>query len=315
MTKKNLAIILPAFNEEITIKETINIFSKEFPFASIWVINNNSTDNTEPLARAAFKKIGCKGGVINEKEQGKGCAIRRAFSNVQADYYLVCDADLTYPISYAHHLLEPLFQDKADMVVGDRHSLGDYSNKNKRNFHIFGNWLVCKLVNILFHSNLVDVMSGYRALNKKFVKNYPILVSGFEIETDMTLHALDKRFRIVEIPIKYKERPESSFSKLNTLSDGTKVLFTIARILRYYKPLVFFGFLAFFIALLGFLAALPVILEWIEFQYIKHIPLAILATGLEVVAFILIAIGLILDSIAHHEKVSFERNFIQHCGD
>lgn len=254
--------------------------------------------------------MGARGGVINEKRPGKGNAVRRAFLDVDADIYILADADLTYPAARAHELMAPIIAGVADMVVGDRHSSGHYAAENKRVLHGFGNRLVRHLVNKLFRSNLADIMSGYRVFNRRFVKSYPILVEGFEIETDMTLHALDKRFRIVEIPVDYRDRPAGSYSKLNTLRDGARVLSTIGNILRYYRPLVFFGGAAVFLALLGVTAGIPVLEEWITERYIRHLPLAILATGLEIVAIVLAAIGLILDSITHQDKRNFERGLL-----
>jgi len=301
-----IAIVLPAFNEETTIDATIRSFFKELPSAFIWVINNNSTDLTHFNALTTFNSLGCNGGVIFENMKGKGNAVRRAFRDIDADVYVIADADLTYPANRVHDLIAPILSNSADMVVGDRHSSGHYLAENKRLFHGLGNLLVKELVNMLFNSNLKDIMSGYRVFNRFFVKNYPILVEGFEIETDMTLHALDKRFRIFEIPIEYKDRPVGSFSKLNTISDGISVLLTIARILRYYRPMVFFGFSSVLIACFGLITAIPVFIDWIEHRYIYHVPLAILATGLEIISIILFAIGLILDSISHHNKCLFE---------
>ncbi len=309
---KKIAIILPAYNEEITIGPTIRAFYAEAPEAEIWVINNASSDNTEIIAMHTFNELGCSGGVINENRKGKGNAVRRAFHEIDADVYILADADMTYPAGALNDLISPILSGCADMVVGDRHSGGHYEKENKRPLHNFGNRLVQWLVNRLFKANLVDIMSGYRAFNKLFVKNYPILVEGFEIETDMTLHALDKRMRIVEIPVVYQDRPEGSFSKLNTLRDGMRVITTISSILRYYRPLVFFGISAFVFFSMGIFAAIPVLHEWIETRYIQHIPLAILATGLEIVSILLIAIGLILDSISHQDKRNFERELLNH---
>jgi glycosyltransferase involved in cell wall biosynthesis len=243
--------------------------------------------------------------------QGKGNAVRRAFLEIDADIYIIADADMTYPAGQALELMAPIMMGKADMVVGDRHSCGSYAAENKRALHGFGNRLVRDLVNKLFNANLADIMSGYRVFNRRFVKSYPILVEGFEIETDMTLHALDKRFRIVEIPIDYRDRPAGSFSKLNTLRDGAKVLNTIGNILRYYRPLVFFGGAAIFFVMLGLLAGAPVIYEWVSERNIRHVPLAILATGLQIVAIVFAAIGLILDSITHQDKRNFERELLR----
>jgi glycosyltransferase involved in cell wall biosynthesis len=305
-----VAIVLPAYNEEQTIAATIEDFHQALPDAAIWVINNRSSDATEHKALDTLSRHGCKGGVINEKRPGKGNAVRRAFLDIDADIYILADADLTYPASQAHELMAPVIAGEADMVVGDRHSAGHYAAENKRALHGFGNRLVRDLVNKLFHSELADIMSGYRVFNRRFVKSYPILVEGFEIETDVTLHALDKRFRIVEIPVEYRDRPAGSFSKLNTLRDGARVLSTIGNILRYYRPLVFFGGAAILFALLGLIAGIPVIEEWIRERYIRHVPLAILATGLGIVAIVLAAIGLILDSITHQDKRNFERELL-----
>ena len=305
-----IAIILPAYNEAQTIVETIRDFHAACPGAELWVINNNSSDNTENLASEVLAELGATGGIITEQRQGKGNAVRRAFHEVDADVYVMADADQTYPAERVNALIQPIVDGKADMVVGDRHSDGHYAQENKRALHGFGNRLVRNLVNRLFNARLEDIMSGYRVFNRRFVKNYPILVEGFEIETDMTLHALDKRFRIVEIPVEYRDRPSGSVSKLNTVTDGTKVMFTIARILRYYRPLAFFGGGAILVGLAGVLAALPVLDDWVREQYIYHVPLAILATGLEIVAVLMLAIGLILDSITHQDKSSFERELL-----
>lgn len=304
-------MILPAYNEEMTIAETIRAFHEQLPESEIWVINNNSSDNTENIAKETLKNLHAKGGVTTEKRQGKGYAVRRAFMDIDADIYVLSDADLTYPASQIHELLSPIQNGKADMVVGDRQSGGQYQKENKRPLHNFGNRLVQFLVNHLFDAQLTDIMSGYRVFNKIFVKNYPILVDGFEIETDMTLHALDKRFRIIEIPINYKDRPEGSFSKLNTFRDGFRVLGTISKIFRYYKPLFFFSLVAILSGTLGLAAAIPVFTDYITKGFIYHIPLAILATGLELVALIMIAVGLILDANAYYNKSNFERNLLK----
>ena len=307
---KKIAVILPAHNEELTIGGTIEAFHNELPEARIVVVNNNSKDATAAIARDTLKRLGAQGVVIDEHREGKGNAVRRAFTDVDADIYVMSDADLTYPAVQARELMAPVIAGEADMVVGDRHSAGHYAAENKRVLHGFGNRLVRDLVNKLFRANLADIMSGYRVVNRRFVKSYPILVEGFEIETDMTLHALDKRFRIVEIPVKYSDRPAGSFSKVNTLRDGARVLSTIGNILRYYRPLVFFGGAAVLLALLGLIAGVPVIEEWISERYIRHVPLAILATGLEIVAIVLAAIGLILDSITNQDKRNFERTLL-----
>lgn len=309
-SKFQVVVILPAYNEEITIEETIRVFHSALPEAAIWVVNNRSSDKTETVALSTLFEMNCAGGVLNESRKGKGNAVRRAFLEINADVYVLCDADLTYPAERVRDLMAPVIEGCADMVVGDRHSKGHYAAENKRALHGFGNRLVRNLVNRLFNAELTDIMSGYRVFSRRFVKSYPILVEGFEIETDMTLHALDKRFRITEIPVEYRDRPEGSVSKLNTFSDGAKVIFAIANILRYYRPLTFFGGLAVIIGLAGFIAALPVFEDWVSDHYIYHVPLAILATGLEVTAVLIMAIGLILDSITHQDKRTFERELL-----
>lgn len=309
-----IAVILPAYNEEVTIREVILAFHKSLPQASIYVINNNSKDRTAELAAATLSEVGVDGRVIHESRQGKGNALRRAFQEVDADVYLLSDADLTYPADRAHDLMWPVLSGEADMVVGDRHSGGHYSEQNKRSLHDFGNKLVRNLINVFFKAELKDILSGYRAFSRRFVKNYAILVEGFQVEADMTLHALDKRFRIVEIPVEYVDRPAGSVSKLNTLSDGARVLFTIAHILRYYRPLVFFGAIAMLAMMLGLVAGVPVIDDWLTYRYIHHVPLAILAASLEIVAVVMLSIGLILDSIAHQQKVKYELHVLAQDG-
>lgn len=305
-----IAVVLPAYNEELTIEGTIRAFHAALPHAAIWVVNNRSTDTTQAVACNTLLGLGCSGGVLNESRKGKGNAVRRAFLEIDADIYVLADADLTYPAERVLDLMRPVIEGEADMVVGDRHSTGHYAAENKRAMHGFGNRLVRSLVNHLFNAKLADVMSGYRVFSRRFVKSYPILVEGFEIETDVTLHALDKRFRIVEIPVEYKDRPEGSVSKLNTFADGAKVLFTIAQILRYYRPLLFFGGISLAFLLFGLLASYPVIRDWVEHRYIYHVPLAILAAGLETSAIFALGIGLILDSITHQNKMAFERSLL-----
>lgn len=305
-----IACIFPAYNEELTIEETLRAFHSELPEAELWVVDNNSSDGTGKISKETICKLCAHGGVLNESRQGKGNAVRKAFREIDADYYLMSDADLTYPAAQARELLAPVLNGEADMTVGDRHANGRYKTENKRTFHNFGNHLVLFLINTLFKSRLSDIMSGYRAFNRQFVKNYPILVEGFELETDMTLHALDKRFRIVEIPINYKDRPEGSISKLNTFHDGLRVLKTIINIFRYYKPLCFFGLISLLFFLCGLVAAIPVLGDYITRGYVYHVPLALLATGLEIVALLLLVVGLILDQSSYYNRCNFERKLL-----
>lgn len=304
---RDIAIILPALNEEQTIADCIRVFYSELPSAYFVIINNASTDSTVQRAEDALSELAAQGIVIDEPRPGKGNAVRAGFGAVDAEIYVVVDADMTYPARQVHELIQAVRGGAADMAVGDRLSEGVYENENKRSFHGFGNSLVGWLVNTIFRADLRDIMSGYRVLSRHFVRNYPILVEGFQIETDMTLHALDKRFSVVEIPVAYKDRPPGSSSKLNTFRDGARVLFTIANIFRHYRPLAFFGGIAVLIACLSVLTGIPVIEDWLEFRYIYHVPLAILASGLALLSCLFLVLALILDSITHQHKLDFER--------
>jgi glycosyltransferase involved in cell wall biosynthesis len=301
-----IAIVLPAYNESATIAATMREFHAALPEAQLWVVDNASTDGTGAIAADTLAALGAAGGVIAEPRRGKANAVRRAFLEVEADAYLMADADCTYPADRARALLAPVLAGQADMVVGDRHSLGHYASENKRPMHGAGNRLVQLLVNRLFRARLADILSGYRAFGRRFVKTYPIVVEGFEIEADVTLHALDKRFRILEVPIEYRDRPAGSASKLDTLRDGARVLWIIMQLFRYYRPLPFFGLLAAAMLAFGLAAAVPVLDDWFRYRYIHHVPLAILAASSVVVATVLFAVGLILDGMAHQQRMRFE---------
>jgi glycosyltransferase involved in cell wall biosynthesis len=304
--KHQITIILPAYNEELTIKKTILDFHKNLPDAFICVINNASFDDTESIAKNIIKEENIAGIVLTENRKGKAYAVRKGFQEIDSEIYILTDADCTYQGSDVSSLLEPIFKKEADLVVGDRHKAGAYKKENKRMFHYFGNQLVKIAINFLFKANLNDIMSGYRVMTKKFVKNFPILSEGFELETELTLHALDKRFRIKEISIEYKDRPTGSFSKLNTISDGIKVIKTIIWIFKYYKPFVFFGTLSLFFFISGLASGYPVIYEYFKTRYILHLPLAILSMGFMVMSLISFSIGLVLDTIVKFHKFEYE---------
>jgi len=304
-------VVLAAYNEAPTIEQTIASFHEALPEAGVFVIDNNSSDSTARIANETLCALDCAGGVIAEPRQGKGNAVRRAFTEIDADVYVLADADMTYPAGRARDLIKPVLEDRADMVVGNRRAVGRYAEQNKRPLHNVGNRLVGRLVNTLFRSQLDDIMSGYRAVSRTFAWTYPILVEGFEIETDMTLHALDKRFRVLEIPVEYRDRPPGSTSKLHTMSDGARVVFTIVQILRYYRPLFFFGAVSLLCLLGALLAGAPAIRDYITSRYVYHVPLAILASGLVVVSVMMFGIGLMLDSIAHQQRRDFERDLVQ----
>jgi len=309
---KNIAIIIPAFNEEHTIKETILDFFNLNKKFQIIVIDNNSNDNTNNIIKETFLKYKINGTILFEKRQGKANAVRLAFHKIDADIYVLVDADTTYKAKDLNAMIELVSYQNIDMVVGDRHLSGAYQRENKRYFHNFGNILVKKIINILFNTNLNDIMSGYRVMTKRFVKNYPILSKGFELETEITLHALDKRFLIFEYGITYVDRPAGSFSKLNTFIDGFKVLRTIIWIFKYYKPLHFFGFFSSLLFILSIYSAIPVINDYIINKYVYHVPLAILSTGLMISSLLSLAIGLILDSISRFHRFDFEQKILNY---
>ena len=301
-----VVIVIPVYNESTTISDTVTEFYRAMPEAEIAVVNNASTDDSAERARACLADLGATGCVLQEGRPGKANALRRAFTSIEADIYVTVDGDSTYPASSLTDLLEPILNNGADMVVGDRISNGGYHDTNTRQFHGLGNRLVRWLVNRLFRSNLGDILSGYRALSRRFVHSYPIVVEGFEIETDITLHALDKRFNIVEVPVDYRQRPQDSQSKLNTFSDGIKVLMTIFRIFRYYKPLAFFGTFSTICGLMALAAGYPVLEDWFVHRYVYHVPLAILASALALLASLFLGIGLLLDAINHQDRRRFE---------
>ncbi|MDR1018176.1 MAG: glycosyltransferase family 2 protein [Lachnospiraceae bacterium] len=300
MNNEKIAILIPAYNEEVTIQKVIRDFKKELPEADIYVYDNNSKDKTNSLANEA-------GAIVKfEPRQGKGNVVRTMFRDIDADYYIMIDADDTYPVDEVQKLLQPLRDGLADMTIGDRLTNGTYNNENKRAFHNLGNNLVLGLINKLYHAEYHDIMTGYRGFNKLFVKTFPILSPGFEIETEMSIHALDKRFKMVEVPIDYRDRPEGSESKLDTFSDGFKVLKTIFNLFKDYKPFIFFSIVSIILLFLGLLSGMPVIIEFIKFRFISHIPLAILALGFVVLCFLSFSTGLVLDTVVRQARMSYE---------
>lgn len=295
-----IAILVPCYNEELTIADVICDFQKELPEAHIYVYDNNSKDNTSNIARdnGAIVKI--------EKRQGKGNVVRSMFRDIEADIYIMVDGDNTYPASFVHKLMIPVIKGEADMVVGDRLSNLTYFKENKRKFHNLGNTVVCSMINKLFKCSMKDIMSGYRVFNHYFIKNTPILSPGFEVETEMSLHALDKKFRIIEIPIKYKDRPNGSESKLNTFSDGFKVIKTIIWIFKDYKPLIFFSFWGTIFFLIGIGLGIFPIYEYLIYKFVYRVPTAMLAMGMVIFAFLCFGIGLILDTVSKIHKLDYE---------
>ncbi len=306
-----IAIILPAYNEEQTIEQSILDLYKELPEAYFVIVDNNSSDTTQEIALGILKEHNINGKVIFEPRQGKANAVRTAFLETDADIYIMSDADQTYPAEEVHTLIQEFELQGCDMLVGDRLTNGRYGKENKRRFHSTGNYLVLNLINFLFDSKLKDPMSGYRIFSRRFVKNYPVLSSGFELEIEMTLHALDKRFRMHEVPISYKDRPRGSFSKLNTLRDGYKVVNRILWIFKDYKPMHFFGFFSLVCAGMSLSAGIPPITDYIQFKYVYHVPLAVLATGLMLLSWLNIGIGLILHTVSKIQRTNFELSLLR----
>ena len=303
---EKIAILIPCYNEEQTIEKVIKDFRRELPDSDIYVYNNNSTDKTVEIA----ERNGAV--VVNEYKQGKGNVVRSQFRDIDADIYVIVDGDDTYPAESVHELIEPIRNGKADMTTGDRISNGRYKKENKRKFHGIGNSLVKKSINLLFDTKLKDIMTGYRVFNKRFVKNMPVLSPKFEIETEISLYALDKKYIIKEIPIEYRDRPEGSSSKLNTVSDGIKVVKTIIRMFKDYRPFKFFGIIALIFFILGLLVGMPVLVEFFKTSFITKVPSAILATGFMGLAAVSLQCGIILDTITRQHREDYELNLLRY---
>jgi glycosyltransferase involved in cell wall biosynthesis len=293
-----IALLIPCYNEELTIKQVIQDFNEHLDNIVVYVYDNNSTDNTVKIAKE-------NGAVVShEYRQGKSNVVRTMFREIDADIYIMVDGDNTYPASQAPILLKEFLDKNCDMVVGDRLSNGSYQKENKRNMHGFGNSLVKLLINYIFNANLQDIMTGYRIFSRRFVKNYPVLYQGFELETEMTIFALNNEMRISEVPIDFQDRPEGSFSKLNTYSDGFKVILTIFNLFRHYKPLQFFSLIGLIFFLTSIAIGIPPIIEFIKYQFVYKVPSAILASSLMLFSIISVTIGLILDTISvNHKKI------------
>jgi len=296
MTK--IAVLIPCYNESQTIAKVVNDYKAVLPEADIYVYDNNSTDNTAKIAETA-------GAIVRyEHKQGKGNVIRSMFREIEADCYLMIDGDDTYPAENARKMVD-MVRGGVDMVIGDRLS-STYFTENKRMFHNTGNILVRKLVNSFFGGNITDIMTGYRAFSRMFVKSFPVLSKGFEIETEMTIHALDKNFTLASIPVGYRDRPDGSVSKLNTFADGFKVLRTIARLFRDYKPFQFFSIVSGIIFLIALLLLLPVLVEYYKTGLVPRIPTFIASCFMALFALQTFACGLILDTQSKKSRQNFE---------
>lgn len=296
-----IAILIPVYNEALTIKKVITDYQRILPEADIYVYDNNSNDHTDDIA----KKMGAI--VCYEYRQGKGNVIRSMFRDIKADCYLMIDGDDTYPAENAREMCELILNGKADMVIGDRLS-STYFEENKRRFHNLGNDIVRKSINALWKPKtpILDVMTGYRAFSPMFVKTFPILSQGFEIETEMTIHALDKNLLIYSIPVQYRDRPKGSQSKLNTYTDGIKVLLTIFNLYRDYKPMYFWGIVAISLSLGAIFLFVPVFMEYIHSGLVLRFPTFIASVFLMLAALLSLVCGLILDTNATNSRKNLE---------
>lgn len=295
-----VAVLIPCYNEAVTIGKVVDDFKRVLPDADIYVYDNNSKDDTAAIAED-------HGAIVRtEPRQGKGNVVRQMFREIDADYYIMVDGDDTYPAEAAPRLLEPLMNDTADMTVGDRLSNGTYGEENDRAFHGFGNNLVRWLIKVICGYAFDDVMTGYRAFNRIFVKTMPVLSEGFQIETELSIHAVDKRFRITDVPIDYRDRPEGSYSKLSTFGDGAKVLRAIASLFKDHKPMTFFGWLALILIVLGLIAGIPVIAEYFQTGLVPRFPTAILAIALVICGALSFTAGIILDTVAKTGRKQWE---------
>ena len=296
MTDKKIAVLLPCYNEEQTIEKVIRDFQRELPEATIYVYNNNSTDRTAEIASSIEGVV-----VRNEYRQGKGNVIRSMFRQIDADCYIMADGDDTYPAEHAREMARLVLEDNMDMVIGDRLS-STYFVENKRAFHNFGNRLVRWLINKLFSGDVKDIMTGYRAFSYDFVKLMPIESNGFEVETEMTINALDKKFNICEIPVQYRDRPEGSVSKLNTIKYGTRVIGTIFRMFKNYRPMLFFGLISALLFAVGSGLFGWIFVEYLQTGLVTRMPTLIVSTVIVLASIIYFSIGLILDIIIRKHR-------------
>lgn len=297
-----IAVLIPCYNEAVTIAKVVDDFRRELPAATVYVYDNNSSDGTAEIARA-------HGAVVrHEPRQGKGNVVRQMFRDIDADCYLMVDGDDTYPAEAAHALCDPILENRADMTVGDRLSNGTYAEENKRAFHGFGNDLVRAMIKWIYGYGFDDVMTGYRAFSRTFVKTFPVLSEGFQIETELSIHAVDRRWRILDVPIVYRDRPEGSESKLDTVGDGIKVVMMIGSLFKNYRPLKFFSLVALILAIIGLAFGIPVIFEYLQTGLVPRFPTAILALGFIFLASLALVAGLILDSVAKSERRQWELN-------
>ena len=299
-----IAVLVPCYNESKTVKKVVEDFRRVLPEAVVYVYDNNSTDGTAELAAAA-------GAVVrHEYQQGKGNVIRRMFREIDAEVYIMVDGDDTYPAEAAPEMVRKVTEGQADMVVGDRLS-STYYTENKRPFHNFGNSFVKNCINRFFDTNIQDIMTGYRAFSYQFVKTFPVLSRGFEIETEMSIHAADKHMQVDHVVIDYRDRPEGSVSKLNTFSDGLKVLSRILSLYKNYKPLAFFSLLSGILAVLAVVFLIPILVEYWQTGLVPRFPTLIVCGFVLIAALQSLFAGLVLQSMEQKNKQDFEMRLIQ----
>ncbi|MDO4805360.1 MAG: glycosyltransferase family 2 protein [Lachnospiraceae bacterium] len=299
-----IAVLIPCYNESRTIEKVVGDFRRVLPEAAIYVYDNNSKDGTAEIAERA-------GAIVrHEYQQGKGNVLRRMFGEIDAECYLIVDGDDTYPADHAPEMVRLVLDHNADMVVGDRLS-STYFEENKRPFHNFGNSLVRGSINLLFKNNIKDIMTGYRAFSYRYIKTFPILSQGFEIETEMSIHAIDKNLQVENVVIQYRDRPEGSVSKLNTYSDGLKVLRTIGRLFRTYRPLGFYGTLSVFLTLLAMVFFIPIMIDFARTGLVDKFPTLIVCGFVVLAAIVSFFAGMILKSIYQNTRQEFEMHLYE----
>lgn len=295
-----IAVIIPCYNEAQTIGKVVDDFKRELPAATVYVYDNASTDATAELAA----KHGAT--VRFESRRGKGNVCRQMFRDIDAACYLMVDGDDTYPAEAAGALCEPILAGQADMVVGDRLSNGTYAKANGRAFHGFGNNLVRAMIKWIYGYGYPDVMTGYRAMSKPFIKTFPVLSEGFQIETELSIHAVDRRWRIQSVPVDYRDRPQGSISKLNTVGDGVKVIAMVGTLFKDYRPLKFFSLVAIAFFIMGAVLGIPVIREFVSTGVVPRLPTALLAVAFMFLCALSLATGLILDAVAKSDRRQWE---------
>lgn len=299
-----IAVLIPCYNEGKTVEKVVTDFKNVLPEAVIYVYDNNSTDNTAKLAARA-------GAIVrHEYQQGKGNVIRRMFREIDAECYIMTDGDDTYPAEFACEMADKVLNQNVDMVVGNRLS-STLFEENKRLFRNIGNSIVHKSINFLFKSEIKDIMTGYRAFSYQFVKSFPVLSKGFEIETEMSIHAIDKNMYIENVTIDYRDRPEGSESKLNTYSGGLKVLFTIFRLYRNYKPINFFSIISLLLTIIAAIFFIPILFTYVEIGLVLNFPTLIVCGFIEMAALMSLFTGVVLQTLRQKYWQNFEINLIQ----